>query len=229
MKHQQTVQSMAKFPVAEIFESINGEGKKAGELALFIRFAGCNLKCSYCDTSWAINDNNYKKEYGVEELVEVINKSKITNVTITGGEPLLQNSLNNLLKSIPLNIQVEIETNGSLPINRLKETRANLSFTMDYKLPDSGMENKMNKSNFLTLDSRDSVKFVVSSIEDLNRSKEIIEKYNLLDRVTVYFSSVFNQLEPNEVVEYMKSNRLNGIKLQLQMHKYIWDPQLQGV
>ena len=125
--------------------------------------------------------------------------------------------------------RVEIETNGSVPFSRLAEIEHRPVFTMDYKLPGSGMENHMNAANFALLNSHDSVKFVVGSEEDLNRAAEIIESYKLIGRCHIYFSPVFGKIEPARIVEFMTERNLNGVRIQLQLHKFIWSPEKRGV
>ncbi|MBR1866723.1 MAG: radical SAM protein, partial [Lachnospiraceae bacterium] len=109
---------MAIFQVAEHFISINGEGRKAGQLAHFIRFAGCNLACGYCDTGWAKEVHDNWEGYSEQELYQLIRKAGIVNVTLTGGEPLLQNGIAGLLLLLGRDpdLQVEIETNGSVEL-----------------------------------------------------------------------------------------------------------------
>ena len=188
--------------VVERFVSINGEGAHAGELAVFIRFKGCNLCCSYCDTAWANEPDAKASPTSVEELVRWVKSVNVRNVTLTGGEPLLQ---------------------------KLAEIEHRPVFTMDYKLPGSGMENHMNTANFALLNSHDSVKFVVGSEEDLNRAAEIIDRFKLIDRCHVYFSPVFGKIEPARIVEFMTERNLNGVRIQLQLHKFIWSPEKRGV
>ncbi|SES10570.1 putative 7-carboxy-7-deazaguanine synthase QueE [Lachnobacterium bovis] len=220
-----------KYKVVEKFVSINGEGQKAGQLAIFIRFQGCNLNCVYCDTKWA-NTNETKYELmSASQIVDYIKSTKVKNVTLTGGEPLRQENIIYLLKQLSLleNINVEIETNGSVNIAEVKKINNSPSITLDYKLPESTMEKYMDLTNYEYLEKKDTVKFVCSSIGDLNKAKEIIDKYNLTSKCKVYLSSVFEKITPAEIVEFMKENNMNDINLQLQMHKYIWDPNLKGV
>ena len=219
--------------VVERFVSINGEGVRAGELATFIRFKGCNLNCTYCDTSWA---NEVDVTYNAEspaDICEYIVNNNIRNVTLTGGEPLLQEDIADLIDMICADnyYRVEIETNGSVDISafRVDNSTGDLSFTMDYKLPSSGMESLMNAGNFDYLRDVDTVKFVVGTSEDLARAHEVIEKYNLTDRCHVYLSPVFGSIEPSDIVEYMMDKGLNDVRLQLQMHKIIWEPNKRGV
>ena len=100
---------------------------------------------------------------------------------------------------------------------------------MDYKLPSSGMEAQMNLENLALLQPQDTVKLVVGSQADLERSVELMEQYDLINRCHVYFSPVFGAIDPQEIVTFLMQYRLNGVRLQLQLHKYIWDPQARGV
>lgn len=222
---------MINYKVVEIFESINGEGKKAGQLALFIRFQKCNLNCSYCDTKWANSDDSPYTLMNLEELYKKVVESGIKNVTITGGEPLLQENIEIFLKKLAENpeINVEIETNGSINLKRFGEIKNAPSFTMDYKLPKSNMEKFMDLENFKYLKEKDTVKFVVSNIDDLERAREIIEKYSLVEKCAVYISPVFGKIELSSIVDFMKKYNMNGVNMQLQIHKIIWDPEAKGV
>lgn len=222
---------MINYKVVEIFESINGEGKKAGQLALFIRFQKCNLNCSYCDTKWANSDDSPYTLMNLEELYKKVVESGIKNVTITGGEPLLQENIEIFLKKLAENpeINVEIETNGSINLKRFGEIKNAPSFTMDYKLPESNMEKFMDLENFKYLKEKDTVKFVVSNIDDLERAREIIEKYSLVEKCAVYISPVFGKIELSSMVDFMKKYKMNGVNMQLQIHKIIWDPETKGV
>lgn len=222
---------MINYKVVEIFESINGEGKKAGQLALFIRFQKCNLNCSYCDTKWANSDDSPYSLMNLEELYKKVVESGIKNVTITGGEPLLQENIEIFLKKLAENpeINVEIETNGSINLKRFGEIKNAPSFTMDYKLPKSNMEKFMDLENFKYLKEKDTVKFVVSNIDDLERAREIIEKYSLVEKCAVYISPVFGKIELSSMVDFMKKYKMNGVNMQLQIHKIIWDPETKGV
>ena len=222
---------MSNYNVAETFLSINGEGTKAGQLAFFIRFTGCNLKCGYCDTAWANQPGAPFTPMSQEALYMALKESGAENVTITGGEPLLQEDIYSLLALFCRDPQlyVEVETNGSLPLKPFMDIPNRPAFTMDYKLPGSGMERFMYPENFDVLDKRDTVKFVCGSREDLNRALEIIQEYQLSHRTSVYLSPVFGKIQPAEIVEFMKENRLTGVTLQLQLHKFIWDPEQRGV
>ncbi len=222
---------MAEYKVVEKFVSINGEGTRAGELAVFIRMKGCNLDCEYCDTKWANEENASCEIMTEEDIRNYIRDTGVKNVTLTGGEPLFRKDMDVLIDYLLQDKDrvVEIETNGSVNIKEYAEMKNRASFTMDYKLGASGMEEKMCLENFAYLDKRDTVKFVVGSQEDLQRAAEIIEKYALIGKVSVYFSPVFGDIKPEEIVDFMVQNRLNDVRMQLQMHKFIWDPEKRGV
>ena len=218
--------------VAEKFISINGEGTRAGELAVFVRFVGCNLRCTYCDTMWANEPGCPYEEMTPAQICDYVRSTVISNVTLTGGEPLLQKQMGELIGQLirDCGVRVEIETNGAVdlhPFAQIPEGRP--SFTMDYKLPSSGCEDRMITENFSVLQAQDTVKFVSGSREDLERAAEIIEEYGLLDRCYVYFSPVFGKIEPVEIVDFMLENKLNKARIQIQMHKVIWDPNERGV
>lgn len=217
--------------VVEKFVSINGESRKAGQLAVFIRFRGCNLSCSYCDTKWANTNECPADEMSPEEIYEYIKSTKVNNVTLTGGEPLLQKDMERLLKilSDDKKLYVEIETNGSVDVSWVKKIENTPSLTIDFKSPSSGMCDKMLMENYRYIDSRDTVKFVCGSYEDLKKAKEIIDDFDLVNKCAVYISPVFGSIKLESIVDFMKDNNMNGVNMQLQMHKYIWDPNKKGV
>lgn len=222
---------MAIYKVVEKFVSINGEGVLAGQLAVFIRFQGCNLNCSYCDTAWANLQDAPYTEMTEQDIYQYIKETGINNITLTGGEPLLNRDILYLLQLIAedKDLKIEIETNGSIDLSEYAKISDSISFTMDYKLPESLMESKMLVANFDILTQKDTVKFVAGSIEDLDRAKEMIDKYQLIDKCHVYLSTIYGKIDLKHVVEYMIENQMNGVTLQLQMHKIIWDPNKRGV
>lgn len=220
-----------KYNIAEKFISINGEGMHAGQLAVFIRFCGCNLNCSYCDTSWA---NSMKAPFEVldeNQILLFIKKTGVINVTLTGGEPLIQEGMHTLLEKLAHDkeIHVEVETNGSVDISQFFDLENRPSFTVDYKLPGSGMEQEMYMLNFRNVTKKDTIKFVVSDSSDLKKAGKVIKEFELAERSNVYLSPVFGRIEPEEIVDFLKENTLNKVNLQLQLHKIIWDPDKKGV
>ena len=219
-----------KYEIAEIFESINGEGMKAGELAVFIRFSGCNLNCRYCDTKWANDANASYTEMDEEEIIREVKQYHVKNKTVTGGEPLFRKGMGKLLKRLlKEGFSVEIETNGSVSIREFTLISPNISYTMDYKLPGSGMEESMCVSNFSLLDKKDTIKFVVSSKEDLEHAYKITEQFSLAERCHVLLSPAFGEIEPKEIVDFMKERHWTEVRMQIQMHKVIWDVNQRGV
>lgn len=222
---------MHEYNIAETFSSINGEGTKAGQLAFFIRFTGCNLNCSYCDTGWANEKNAPFVPMTAEDILVSAKKSGIKNITVTGGEPLIQKEIIPLIRLLCENdLDVEIETNGAADISEAVKIFPNRpAITLDYKLPSSGMERSMLMDNYKYLGKNDTVKFVSGSISDLERAAEIISGYKLTEKCHVYLSPVFGKIVPEEIVKFMLENGLNGVNLQLQLHKYIWDPDKRGV
>lgn len=214
--------------VVEKFVSINGEGLRSGELAVFIRFANCNLRCSYCDTKYSFINPIYTEE-SIDELVKYVKSSGVKNVTLTGGEPLIQNEIKELMIELSnIGNRIEIETNGSINIAPYLNI-PNVTFTLDYKLKGSGMEKYMDLTNYDLLRKNDVIKFVVSDYDDLEKTKEIIKKYDLINKANCLISPVWGRIEFEEIVNFLKDNKLNDVKMQLQIHKIIWDKDKRGV
>lgn len=228
---------MTKYNVIEKFFSVDGEGPTAGQIATFIRFGGCNLNCSWCDTSYSTPKDIKGTPMTKEEIHEFIKTNGAQNVTLTGGEPLIQPDIEELIifLSKDENLSIHIETNGSVDIkpikNKLKQDNYpnNVDFILDYKLPNSKMEKLMYHDNLNNVQSSDVYKFVVASKEDLAIALQIIKEYDLPNKCLVYFSPVLGQIEPVEIVEFMKEHKLNKVRLQLQLHKFIWSPDTREV
>lgn len=222
------------FNVIEKFISVDGEGPTAGELATFIRFQGCNLRCSYCDTKYSWDEESLRniEVLSAKEIYDYIKDTKVKNVTLTGGEPLIQKNISSLLELLndDKDLVVHIETNGSVNIREFKEKYKNIIFILDYKSPSSNMMKQMDIENFNLIDKKDVYKFVIGSKEDINKALEIIKLYDLQNRCLVYFSPVFDSsLTMEEIVDFMKENNLNNVRLQVQLHKIIWDKEVRGV
>ena len=217
------------YKLAEHFISINGEGQCAGELALFLRFAGCNLRCAWCDTAWACGKDAPHEAVTLERITGIAADARsggVPNVTLTGGEPLLQENIRTVIEQLcSMGLRVEIETNGAVPLEPFCGSGA--VFTMDYKLPSSGMERFMRIENFALLHENDTVKFVCGSREDVLRAKEIAAQFR--PECPLYLSAVFGRIEPAEIVDIMKAEHMGNFRLQLQLHKLIWDPLARGV
>lgn len=212
--------------VVEIFNSIEGEGKRAGLPCTFIRLYGCNLNCKYCDSRYACEGEGYTV-YTIDEIVSKVNDWECKNVTITGGEPLLTPGIYELIRQFMIRgYEINVETNGTID-PELRTCTDFLFYTVDYKTNASGMSSRMNDEVFKHLTSNDVLKFVVGSDEDLDQALEVIEKFN--PKAQVYVSPVFGQIDAKQIVQYLQWHRLWNWKVQLQLHKYIWNPEERGV
>ncbi|MEG8947668.1 7-carboxy-7-deazaguanine synthase QueE [Rosettibacter firmus] len=209
--------------VNEIFYSIQGESSKAGLPCVFVRLTYCNLRCTYCDTAYAFYEGS---DYSIDDIIKKIDEYKCKLVEITGGEPLFQKESLELMKRLcDKGYEVMLETGGSLPI---QDVDKRVKIIMDLKCPSSGMMKKNLYENINYIKSTDEIKFVIGTREDYDWAKEIISKYDLLNKCTVLFSVVFNQLEPIQLANWILEDKLN-VRFQLQLHKYIWHPETRGV
>ena len=219
--------------VNEIFYSIEGEGIRAGMPCVFVRFNGCNLNCNYCDTSYAHKSSDCdNSDMLVNQIVENIRFYGCPNVTLTGGEPLLQHDIDDLIYQLTrLNFNVNIETNGTINAYDLRNTdNSNVIVTMDYKCISSGVDRPKNLDNYMDLQSKDVLKFVVGTQEDMDEAFRIISALYIADvHPNIYFSPVFGKIEPSEIAEFLKNHGLYDCKVQVQLHKILWDPNKRGV
>lgn len=226
--------------ISEIFDSIDGEGIRAGQLCTFIRVVGCNLRCSYCDSMYAVEPQKYSeiqpKDMTVNEILSYVNRN-YKRVTLTGGEPLLQpDSIKLVNRLCDMGYEVNIETNGACDVVVFRDmikNNENMFFTIDFKLWTSGEMYNMRLSNFKELRSNDVVKFVIGSEEDLESamsiSQELIEEYGE-NAPYIYCGTVFGSYEMKDVIDrFMKNPLFKDVRFQLQLHKFIWDPDLRGV
>lgn len=217
--------------IVEIFNSIDGEGKRAGQLATFIRTAGCNLHCGYCDTPYA-----QKAETGTEMTIsdilkELEREEPPKRITLTGGEPLLQRDAVGLIKALAeAGYEVNIETNGSISLNPA-DLPPNVFLTADYKTPGSGCNSAMQDSYFKKLRPEDVLKIVIVNDADL------IDAFEFLLRVKpvsmIYLSPCYGYSAVNLIRAMQQWDACDScfadVRVQLQLHKYIWDPNQRGV
>jgi len=202
--------------VREIFTSIQGESSYSGIPCTFIRMTGCNLRCSYCDTTYAYYDG---RELSEEDIIGEARRADINIVEITGGEPLLQKEVFHLIKKLlDEDYKVLIETNGSMNI---KDVDKRAVVILDIKTPGSGMSEKMDLSNLKNIKSTDEIKFVVTNRTDYEWSKDIIHKYNLINKCRLLLSPAYGSLPPEDLARWMIEDRLKA-RLNLQLHKYIF-------
>lgn len=213
-----------KVRVYSIFNSIDGEVNRfhQGHMSTFIRLAGCNLTCGYCDTKYA-QDVNCGKFMEIEEVLRKINSIGCKKVTFTGGEPLLQNIqlAEMLIKLDKLKYMVTVETNGSL--SPFQTQLKNVSYVMDWKLPSSGMENYMRMENFMSLRRKDFIKFVIFNDKDFERSLSVLKEIkNIGCEAKIAFSPVHKEFDVALLVEKLQKKKIFNVVINLQLHKYIW-------
>jgi 7-carboxy-7-deazaguanine synthase len=209
--------------VNEIYYSIQGESSKAGLPCVFVRLTYCNLRCSYCDTEYAFYEGT---DLSIDSIIEQIKKYNCNLVELTGGEPLFQSESIELMNRLcDDGFEVMLETGGSLPI---KDVNQQVMIILDLKCPSSNMMKKNLYENLQYIKPTDEIKFVMGTREDYEWSKEIIKKYNLEGKCGLLASVVFGSLEPLKVVEWILEDNLK-IRFQLQMHKFIWEPNTKGV
>ena len=202
--------------INEIFYSIQGEGKWSGKPNIFIRTTGCNLRCSYCDTKYAYIDG---KDYSIDQILETIKKYPCEDICITGGEPLLQEEMINLINELTKrNYKIIIETNGSKKINDLIKNKK-LTISMDIKTPSSGMEKEMIFENIILLREKDQIKFIIKDKKDYDYAKKTINTYKI--KSNIYLQPEWNT-DPSILAERILKDGLS-VKLGLQIHKILWN------
>lgn len=220
--------------VNEIFYSIDGEGIRAGVPCVFVRFNGCNLRCTYCDTIYAQDCDQPGIEMSPRDILNKVKTYGCPNVTLTGGEPCNQENIRELVSLLINNhFKVNIETNGSVDAPALFYSMANsqnLLITMDYKCKSSGMSEYMNIGYLARLRQCDVLKFVVGSEDDMYEALHVIDALSIQECFPqIFFSPIFGEIEPKEIVEFLKKTGLYQCRVQLQLHKYIWPPEERGV
>lgn len=210
--------------VCEIFTSIQGESTFAGLPCTFVRLSGCNLRCAYCDTKYSYDEGI---EMEIRDIVQRVDSAGVRLVEITGGEPLLQGEETNSLirQLLDRGYEVLVETNGSMNISGL-DKRATI--ILDMKTPCSAMSDKMDLTNLEIIKKSDEVKFVICSRADYEWSKKTISQYGLEEKCKVLFSPGFGMLMPRVLAAWIIQDRLH-VRLNIQLHKYIFDPGERGV
>lgn len=219
--------SEIKFNVNEIFYSIQGEGSRSGFPCVFVRLQGCNLNCVWCDTNYAHCSDEIVQMLTGAEIIEKVDEYNCPFVEITGGEPLLQEGIELLMKALcDKGYLVALETNGSVDVSKVDRRIVKI---VDFKCPDSGFESANDYQNVKYLSAKDEVKFVIASLTDYNWAVKKMKEYDLVNIVhSVIFSPSFNTIKPAELAQWILLDGLN-VRLQLQIHKYIWEPSKRGV
>jgi 7-carboxy-7-deazaguanine synthase len=215
------------FLLNEIFYSIQGEGTRAGVPCVFVRLHGCKLRCSYCDTKYAIDRRSGGFKTTAQEIIEKVKSYNCNFVEFTGGEPLEQENTFELMKYFcEEGYEVAVETGGHVDISNVDRRVFKI---IDVKTPGSKMAKLNNFKNLEILRPHDEVKFVLDSREDYEWAQEIVVQYGLVAKTAaVLFSAVFGKIDLRELAEWILNDN-TGVRMQLQMHKYIWEPDARGV
>jgi len=210
--------------VNELFYSVQGESSYMGLPCAFIRLSGCNLRCDYCDTRYAFDEGI---EMTVAEIIDAISAFATRLALVTGGEPMLQLSVHELLgKLLELNYTVLLETGGQV---LLADVDPRVHKIMDFKCPSSGMERHNDYRNVRYLTRNDEVKFVVGDRNDFEWACAIVRRYDLASLVgQVLFAPVFGKLSYPDLATWVLNCGIQA-RLQLQLHKIIWPDIQRGV
>jgi 7-carboxy-7-deazaguanine synthase len=209
--------------VTEIFHSIQGESSYVGQPCVFVRLTGCPLRCTWCDTEYAFYGGS---EQSIEQILAKVDSYGCRLVEVTGGEPLAQADTSSLVRKLcDSGYQVLIETSGAIDVSAV-DRRAHI--ILDVKCPGSGMTDRMYWPNLALLTTKDEAKFVLADRRDYDWAREIITQYSVTDRCGVLMSPVFGSLEPRVLAEWVLADRL-PVRFQLQLHKFIWAPDMRGV
>lgn len=209
--------------VNEIFKSIQGESSFTGLPCIFIRLTGCNLRCTWCDTEYAFYEGKSKS---VQDIMEAIEPLGIPLVEITGGEPLLQDGVYDLMNALlEKNYQVLVETGGGVSVAKVPKRVIKI---LDVKCPGSGEESKNLWDNLDHLNPEDEVKFVLADRADYEWSRDILDRCKIPQKVQVIFSPVYDRLDLKELAAWILEDNL-PVRVQTQLHKVIWGKDAIGV
>jgi 7-carboxy-7-deazaguanine synthase len=209
--------------VTEIFHSVQGESTFAGFPCVFVRLTGCPLRCTWCDTDYAFFGGT---DRSIDDILDQVRSYGCRLVEVTGGEPLAQPESSTLLRRLcQEGFTVLLETSGAVDTTIVDPS---VHIILDVKCPGSGMTERMHWPNVERLRPQDEAKFVIQDRSDYEWAKRILDRFRLTDRCPVLFSPVFGVLDPRQLAEWLLADRL-PIRLQLQLHKHIWTPDMRGV
>ena len=207
---------MTQLKVFEIFYSLQGESSRVGLPTIFIRLSGCPMRCHYCDTAYAFQGGSMM---GMDDIMSSIKKFDTRYVTVTGGEPLAQKEVLNLLKTLAdSDYEVSLETGGGLSI---KEVDPRVKIILDIKTPESGEEKKNHWENLEVINSKDEIKFVLCSRGDYEWAKQILDQYQLTEKCEILFSPVYQKLNATDLGNWILKDQLH-VRMQIQLHKLLW-------
>lgn len=221
--------------VCEIFGSFQGEGARTGRPTTFVRFSGCNLDCSWCDTPYS-KDPEEAREMVLDEVIERISSIGLDLICLTGGEPLLHDDIIPLVERLTdLGFIVDLETNGSLSISGLADMERDIRFSIDYKLPSSGSHGSFLMGNLDLIGPEDQIKFIIKDDKDIERAMEFILQtrpdcdliFTPVDNSggELIADSLMGKLNDPEIGEYLRKH----VRLMVQTHKVIWGADSRGV
>jgi len=210
--------------INEIFYSVQGESTYAGRPCVFVRLTACDLRCSWCDTPYAFHEGTKRS---IADVVDEVGRFDCPLVEVTGGEPLLQQDVYPLMDAlVERGRTVLLETGGHRSIEHVP---SHVVTILDVKCPGSGEASRNDWDNLKRLRSHDEVKFVVKDRADYEYARDAIARYNLVERAAaVHMSPVHGELSPRTLSEWVLAEGLR-VRVQLQIHKYIWDPGMRGV
>lgn len=220
-------------PLVEIFETVEGEGTAAGYPTVFIRLFGCPLRCVWCDTPYSYAPHEPEMRLTVEQICARVDRFSSARVCLTGGEPLMFGgrsiALLNALAARPKLVDIHVETSGAIALEPfLEQVRSNkVRYIVDYKLPASGETHRMHLENLRLLRRTDELKFVIADEHDFRAAVDVLKTHE--PGGVALFSPVFGRMSPQQLVDRILAEGMADVRLNLQIHKVIWDPDRRGV
>lgn len=223
MPSQPSIASTDRLRLSELYVSVQGESTHAGKPCVFVRLTGCNLRCTWCDSTFTFTGG---ATHHIDDVVAQAHSHGLRTIEITGGEPLLQKNVIPLMQRLlDLGHEVLLETSGSLPIDDVPE---GVHIIMDLKPPASGEVARNRWENLPLLRAKDEVKIVVASREDYEWARQAIAEHRINERCPVLLSSAWGKVDSRDLVKWMLEDKVPA-RLNVQVHKYIWDPEATGV
>lgn len=226
---EKTAAGRARLPIGErlrvneIFHSIQGESTRAGLPCVLVRLTGCQMRCTWCDTTYSFHEGDWQS---LDQVLATVAAFECPMVELTGGEPLLQPAAPELLRRLcDAGYEVLLETGGGIDIAPVDPRVRRI---VDVKCPASGESDNNHWPNLDLLTERDEVKFVLADEADYRFACDIVRRYDLASRCPVHFSPVHGSVDLQALAGWILRDRL-GVRLQLQLHKFIWHPQQRGV
>jgi 7-carboxy-7-deazaguanine synthase len=208
--------AQTRLNITEIFHSLQGEAANVGLPTVFIRLTGCPLRCDYCDTAYAFSGGEW---IDIEAIISNIKQYNTPHITVTGGEPLAQKNCIELLNQLcDLNYDVSLETSGAILVDQVDKRVVKV---LDVKTPASKEDSKNKFENFMFLNAKDQVKFVICDENDYRWSKQLIDEHKLESRCEILFSPSHDQLDATVLANWVLKDKLN-VRFQIQLHKYLW-------